>query len=52
LVFMPRATGGVFDLPRFVAAAVTLAVGVWSRNLLIAIGAGAVTLYSMLNMGF
>ncbi len=52
LVFMPRATGGVFDLPRFVAAAVTLAIGVWSRNLLIAIGAGAVTLYSMLNMGF
>jgi branched-subunit amino acid transport protein len=52
LVLMPHATGGVFDLPRFVAAAVTLAVGVWNRNLFIAIGAGTVTLYSILNMGF
>ena len=52
LVLMPRATGGVFDLPRFVEADLTLAVGVWSHNLFIPIGAGAVTLYSMLNMGF
>jgi len=52
LVFMPRATNGVFDLPRFLAAAVTLLVGVWKGNLLLAIAAGGVTLYSMLNFGF
>ncbi|MDB2507774.1 AzlD domain-containing protein [Planktomarina temperata] len=52
LVFMPRATDGAFDLPRFLAALVTLLVGVWEGNLLLAIAAGGVTLYSMLNFGF
>ena len=52
LVFMPQATDGAFDLPRFSAALVTLLVGVWRGNLLLAIGAGGVTLYSMLNFGF
>jgi len=32
LVFLPRATDGVFDLPRFVAATITLAVGVWTKS--------------------
>ena len=52
LVFMPRATYGAFYLPRFLAAAATLLVGVWKGNLLLAIAAGVVTLYSMLNFGF
>jgi predicted branched-subunit amino acid permease/branched-subunit amino acid transport protein len=52
LVFMPQATDGAFDLPRFLAALVTLLVGVWRGNLLLAIAAGGVTLYSMLNFGF
>ena len=52
LVFMPRATDGAFDLPRFSAALVTLLVGVWKGNLLLAIAAGGVTLYSLLNFGF
>ena len=52
LVFMPRATDGAFDLPRFLAALVTLFVGVWKGNLLLAIAAGGVTLYSMLNFNF
>ena len=43
---------GAFDLPRFSAALVTLLVGVWKGNLLLAIAAGGVTLYSMLNFGF
>ena len=52
LVFLPKATGGVFDLPRFLAAAVTLGVGVWTRNLFVAVIAGGITLYSMLNISF
>ena len=52
LVFMPRTTDGAFDLPRFSAALVTLLVGVWKGNLLLAITACGVTLYSMLNFGF
>jgi branched-subunit amino acid transport protein AzlD len=49
---MPRATDGAFDLPRFLAALVTLLVGVWKGNLMLAIAAGGITLYSMLNFGF
>ena len=52
LGFMPRAADGAFDLPRFLAALVTLFVGVWKGNLLLAIAAGGVTLYSMLNFNF
>jgi branched-subunit amino acid transport protein len=35
-----------------VAALVTLLVGVWKGNLMLAIAAGGITLYSMLNFGF
>ena len=52
LVFLPKATGGVFDLPRFLAAAVTLSVGLWTKNLFFAVIAGCITLYMVLNIGF
>jgi len=52
VLFMPHATDGAFHLPRFLAALVTLLVGVWKGNLLLAIAAGGVTLYSMLNFNF
>ena len=39
-VFLPRATDGVFDLARLVAATITLVLGVWTKSLLIAIGSG------------
>ncbi len=45
LVLWPAATDGRFDLPRLLAGLVTAMAGYWSRNLFIAIGAGAVTLY-------
>lgn len=45
LVVFPDATGGNPDLPRIAAALVTLGVGLWQRNVLSAIVAGAVTLY-------
>ena len=48
LVVWPNATGGTLDPARILAALVTLAVGYRSKNVLAAIGAGAVTLYSML----
>ncbi|MEL7116832.1 MAG: AzlD domain-containing protein [Pseudomonadota bacterium] len=48
LVIWPQATDGALDPPRLAAAAVTLAVGVWSRSATWAIIAGAATLYAML----
>lgn len=45
LVMWPDATGGVPDPPRLVAAGVTLATGLVTRNVLAAIGAGAAALY-------
>ncbi len=48
LVVWPQATGGAFDLPRVLAAAATLAVGLTTKNVLASIAAGAVTLYGML----
>jgi len=48
MVVWPEATGGAFDLPRTLAALATLLLGYWTRNVLIAICAGAVTLYGML----
>lgn len=48
LVVWPAATGGTFDLPRVSAAVVALAVGFLSKNVLAAMLAGAVTLYSMI----
>ena len=44
LVVWPEATGGQPDGPRMVAAAVTLAVGMWTKNLVAAVFAGAGTL--------
>ncbi|MBU2981874.1 AzlD domain-containing protein [Lentibacter algarum] len=45
MVVWPAATGGTLDLPRFLAAAVTLAAGLYWRNVLAAITLGAGTLY-------
>ena len=52
LVFLPHTTNDVFDLLRFVAATITLAIGDWAKSLLITIGTGGLPLYSMLNAGF
>lgn len=48
LVVWPAATGGAFDAPRLAAAAVTIATGYLTRNVVAGIGAGAVTLYGLL----
>lgn len=48
LVFFPPATGGTPDPARLAAAAVTLAVGVLSKNVLWAVITGAATLYGLL----
>jgi len=50
LVLWPDATGGEPDAARVIAALVALAVGVWFRNVLAAMFAGAATLYLMLNL--
>lgn len=47
-VVWPAATNGVFDIPRAAAAAVALAVGLFTKNVLMAIVGGAVTLYGLL----
>jgi branched-subunit amino acid transport protein len=48
LVLWPAATGGQIDPPRLLAALVTLVVGLVTRSLLGALGAGAATLYAAL----
>ncbi|WP_282021651.1 AzlD domain-containing protein [Ruegeria faecimaris] len=48
LVVWPTATGGQPDVPRMAAAAVALSVGVITKNVVIAIFAGAGTLYGLL----
>lgn len=48
LVTWPAATGGQPDPARLAAAAMTLAVGVATRSVMLAILAGAVTLFGML----
>jgi branched-subunit amino acid transport protein len=48
VVLFPPATNGEVDPARLSAAIVTLAVGVWTRNILWAIILGAATLYGML----
>ena len=45
LVLWPSGTGGEADPVRIAAALVTLAVGWWTKAMLWAIAAGAVTLY-------
>ena len=46
LVLWPAATGGQPDAVRLVAAAVALAVGLWTRQVIFAILAGFATLYA------
>ena len=48
VVLFPPATNGEVDPARLSAAIVTLAVGVWTRNVLWAIILGAATIYGML----
>ena len=46
LVVWPQATDGTPEPARMAAAVVTLAVGIWTRNVLLAITCGAITLYA------
>ena len=46
LVLWPPATDGTFDAPRLIAAFLTLIVGLWTRNVLLAILAGGISLYA------
>ncbi|MCF6444372.1 AzlD domain-containing protein [Nereida sp. MMG025] len=48
LVFFPPATNGELDPARLAAAAVTLGVGVTTKNVLWAVISGAATLYGLL----
>ncbi|MDX2483332.1 MAG: AzlD domain-containing protein [Pseudodonghicola sp.] len=48
LVVWPKATGGALDTPRLLAALVTIAVGLLTKNVLLAIFSGAGTLYGLL----
>ena len=48
LVLWPAATDGTPDPARMTAALVTLAMGVWTKNVLIAILSGGATLYALL----
>jgi branched-subunit amino acid transport protein len=50
LVLWPPATGGSLDLPRLSAALVTIVVGLLSKNALLAIFSGAITLYVALSL--
>lgn len=47
-VVWPEATGGALDIPRMAAAAVTLLVGLYTKNVLLSIFSGAATLYGLL----
>ncbi|MEM1073101.1 MAG: AzlD domain-containing protein [Pseudomonadota bacterium] len=48
LIVWPAATGGEPDASRLGAAAVTLAVGLWTRNVFLAIFFGASGLYALM----
>ncbi|MDG1432212.1 MAG: AzlD domain-containing protein [Paracoccaceae bacterium] len=48
LVMMPTATDGEFDIPRFLAAAVALLVGYFTKNVIWSMVAGGLTLYPLL----
>lgn len=45
LVVWPQASGGQLDMPRLVAAIVTLGLGYFTKNVIISILGGAATLY-------
>ncbi|MEM9475943.1 MAG: AzlD domain-containing protein [Pseudomonadota bacterium] len=47
LVVWPAATEGQVDPARLIAAAATLGVGIWTKNTMWAIAAGAVTFYGL-----
>jgi len=47
LVLWPAATGGVPDPARLAAAGVTLTLGLWTKNVLLAIFGGAAALYGL-----
>ncbi len=47
-VLWPAATGGQTDPARLAAACVTFFVGLWTKNVIAAILAGAATLYGLL----
>ncbi|OIP83862.1 MAG: hypothetical protein AUK37_06600 [Rhodobacterales bacterium CG2_30_65_12] len=48
LVLWPQATGGAPDPARLTAAVATVGIGLATRNMLLAIVGGALTLYAML----
>jgi branched-subunit amino acid transport protein len=48
LVIWPQATGGEPDPARMLAAVATIIVGLWTRNVLGAMIAGAIVLYGVL----
>ena len=48
LVVWPDATGGNFDFPRAIAATVTLALGITTKNFVLAMLTGMTTLYTLL----
>lgn len=50
LVLWPDATGGDYDAPRLLAAAVTILLGVVFKNMMLAIFGGAATLFLMLSL--
>ncbi len=47
-VIWPQATGGEMDPARLSAAAATLAVGLVTKNVFAAVGAGGLTLYGLI----
>lgn len=50
-IVWPAATEGNPDAARLLAALVTLAVGVWTKNVFAAIVAGALTLWGLIALG-
>ncbi len=50
LVLWPDATGGNYDAPRMVAAAVTICLAMLFKNMLLAIFGGASTLFLMMSL--
>ncbi len=48
LVLWPDATGGQLDPARLAAASATLVIGLWTKNVILAILSGGVTLYTVL----
>ena len=50
LVAWPAPTGGIPSLPHLMAAVTTLVVGYFSKNVLIAMAAGGVTLFTLVQL--